>query len=73
MEKPMSKYNPNMPFYLSRSIARAQRKLTELRLREEIYAIDQKLKALRACEQWYPPQEADDAQPLAVHSAPLSS
>ena len=65
----MSKvYNADTPFYLSRSIARAQRKLKELHIREQIYEIDQKLKSLKACEQWYPPQEVDDAQPLAVHS-----
>ena len=50
----MIKYNPDMPFYLDRSLARARRKLAELELREQIYNIEQKLTALKACEKWYP-------------------
>ena len=73
MERPMSKplsYDPNAPYYTSKAIQRAKRRLEELHLREAIYAIDTKLKILEAM---YPPQKADDEQqPSAVHNAPTS-
>ena len=81
MEKPMSgKYDPTAPFWLNRTIARTeqslardQAKLEALKIQQAINAIDRKLKLLAEISKLYSPQEADDTQPLAVHSAPLSS
>ena len=81
MEKQMrKKYNPNEPFWLNRTIARTeqslardQAKLEALKIQQALNAIDRKLKLLAEISKLYSPQEAEDAQPLAVHSAPLSS
>ena len=74
----MGKYDPDAPFWLTQSltraeqaVVRAQRKLEELQLRKAINDIDVQLKLLRTMKMLHPPRRADDAQPCAVHSAPL--
>ena len=77
----MSKYNPNMPFWLKRTIARAehsiardQNRLKALKLQQAISDIDTQLKRLNEMKSLYPPHKADDdALPCAVHTAPFPS
>ena len=54
-------------------VKRAQRRVAEVELRQEIEEINRQLAAIEAFRKWYPPQEADDAQPLAVHSRTVLS
>ena len=77
MEKPMTN---TKTYWLKQAmqraearVANAQRRVAEVALRQEIEEINRQLAAIEAFRKWYSPQEADDAQPLAVHSAPLSS
>ena len=65
-------YDPDAPEHIDKSIARTERKLEMLHIRKQIRAIDERLKSLGIVPETYPPPEADDAQPLAVHTAPSS-
>ena len=63
-----SYYDPNKPYWLDKSIARAERKLEMLHIRQKINDIDMKLQLLSK----YAPQKADEEQPSVVHTAPSS-
>ena len=77
----VSKYNPNLPFWIKKTIARAERsiardqaRLEVLKTQQAINDIDIQLKRLNAINALYPPHKADDdALSCAVHTAPLSS
>jgi hypothetical protein len=66
--KPPS-YNPNARYWLNQSVARAERRLEMLHIRQQIAAIDEKLRILERC---HPPQKATSEEPSEVHSAPTS-
>ena len=52
-------------------VKRAQRRIAEVALRQQIEEINRQLAAIEAFRRWYPPHRADDdKQPCAVHSAP---
>jgi hypothetical protein len=46
-------YDPNNPFYVDKAIAKAERRLEEMRMRQEIWRIEQKLKLLDAIRALY--------------------
>jgi hypothetical protein len=48
-------------------VARAERRVEALKIQKEIFAIDAKLKILKAL---CPPQRAADPEPSEVHPAP---
>lgn len=45
--KPNYSYNPNSPFFLNRSISKAEIRLEGLRLRQKIAELDEKLHTIR--------------------------
>ena len=69
MEEPLMRN----PYFMDSSIAKTERKLKILRLRQELRIVDEQLKLLEAFIPLYPPQTAAEAEPSEVHTAPLSS
>lgn len=72
------KYDPTAPFWLNRSIARAEQslardkvKLEMLKVQQAINEINDQLRKLKAFK--YPPHKADDALSCEVHTAPFPS
>ena len=51
-------YNPNSPFYVNRALEKAERRLEEMKIRRDLYLIDQKLNQLAALEWLYAPPKA---------------
>ena len=68
MEKQMTKY-------LEKHILNAERKLEIMKTKQEMFKIDEQLKALELFKRWYPPHSPEEhTDPdCAVHIAPLSS
>jgi hypothetical protein len=66
-----NRYDRNRPCYVDKTIASAERKLAELHIRRQIFAINQDLKALERINKLYPPQWATDQEPSAVHSGTI--
>ena len=43
-------YDPNSPFYTERALEKAYRRIEEIQIRKQIYAIDLKLRVLKDCQ-----------------------
>jgi hypothetical protein len=69
MEEQMkTKKNYYMENNIDRLIERAENRVVELKMMQQIKDIDAKLKALDEMRAWYPPHRADDEQPCALHT-----
>jgi hypothetical protein len=71
VEEPMKKdYKNNYKPNYTEQIISTKFKLEQLQLLRDIADIDAKLNTLEMMHPFYPPQNADDDQPSAVHTAP---
>ena len=62
---------------IDKQIAKVERQLEELKVRRELWEVNDQLSKLKRMRELYPPHRVDDSrdddQPCALHTAALSS